>query len=414
MDLAGRVGVARMTASTRPLFAYIDCVRGYAVLLVITCHLSYEFKELPYPVHRLTTMGWYGVQLFFLASALTLLISWHHATNTGAARVVPFFLRRFFRIAPAYYAAAWLYYELTPPVGGFHVTQLIASLGFVNAWSPQLMSTVAYGWNVVPGGWSIGVEVTFYVLFPLFAALVTSLRRGLTLCGLCLIAGFAANRIAASILAQVYDPVPIDNFLYFWFPNQMIVFALGGVLYFAWRWLTGMEGTSFAGHLARHGNTLAALALALFFACAYLHLPHWIGLAPPYVPQFIVVSLCLAAFILALSQAPGGVFINPLATALGKVSFSAYLLHFAIIRLTVAKYPSAFHADSVGISAVAAFAAVWVVVVVLTSAAAWCSYRALELPMMTLGGKLARFSQGGGASLGVGHLVEITSVTTKQ
>ena len=346
-------------------------------------------------------MGWYGV---------------HHATNTGAARVVPFFLRRFFRIAPAYYAAAWLYYELAPPVGGFDVTQLIASLGFVNAWSPQLMSTVVDGWNVVPGGWSIGVEVTFYVVFPLFAALVTSLRQGIILCGLCLIAGFAANRIAAAILVKFYDPVAIDNFLYFWFPDQMIVFALGGVIYFARRWITAAEGTSFAGHLSRHGNTLAALALALFFACAYLNLPHWTGLAPPYFPQFIVVSLCLGAFVLALSQARSGVFINPLATALGKVSFSAYLLHFAVIRLTVARYPSAFHADSVGVGAIVAFAAVWVVVVALTSAVAWGSYRTLELPMMTLGGKLARFSQGGGVNLQVGRLVEapITSVTTKQ
>ena len=53
-------------------------VRGYAILLVITCHETYWFPELPYPVHRVTVLGWHGVQLFFLASAVTLMMSWQY------------------------------------------------------------------------------------------------------------------------------------------------------------------------------------------------------------------------------------------------------------------------------------------------------------------------------------------------
>ena len=95
-------GDTRDGPGARPLFAYIDCVRGYAVTLVITCHLAYAFPELPWPVHRIVVSGWYGVQLFFLASALTLLMSWRHETvRLGRARIAPFFIRRFFRIAPA-------------------------------------------------------------------------------------------------------------------------------------------------------------------------------------------------------------------------------------------------------------------------------------------------------------------------
>ena len=58
-------------------FAYIDALRGCAILFVITCHLTFSYPELPYPVHRLTVLGWHGVQLFFLASCVTLLLSWH-------------------------------------------------------------------------------------------------------------------------------------------------------------------------------------------------------------------------------------------------------------------------------------------------------------------------------------------------
>jgi hypothetical protein len=49
--------------------------------MVIVAHATYLFPSLPCPVHRLAVMGWIGVQLFFLASAVS---------------------RRFFRLAPAY------------------------------------------------------------------------------------------------------------------------------------------------------------------------------------------------------------------------------------------------------------------------------------------------------------------------
>ena len=54
-----------------PVFAYIDAVRGYAILLVITSNLTFSYPELPYPVHRLTILGWHGAQLFFLVSCVT-------------------------------------------------------------------------------------------------------------------------------------------------------------------------------------------------------------------------------------------------------------------------------------------------------------------------------------------------------
>ena len=50
---------------------YLDCIRGYAIFMVIVCHLTSVYPELPYPVLRQATNGWYGVQLFFLAFAST-------------------------------------------------------------------------------------------------------------------------------------------------------------------------------------------------------------------------------------------------------------------------------------------------------------------------------------------------------
>lgn len=59
-------------AAGHPVFAYIDCLRGYAILLVITCHLTFSYPELPYPVHRLTVLGWLAVTAATCAGALPL------------------------------------------------------------------------------------------------------------------------------------------------------------------------------------------------------------------------------------------------------------------------------------------------------------------------------------------------------
>jgi peptidoglycan/LPS O-acetylase OafA/YrhL len=374
------------------LFVYIDCVRGYAVTLVITCHLAYAYVDLPYPVHRLAVQGWYGVQLFFLASALTLLMSWQYeADRLRGARVVPFFVRRFFRIAPAYYAAALFYAVLMPPVGGFDETQLALSLGFLNGWSPATMPTTPGVWNVVQGGWSVAVEVTFYLLFPLFATQMRGVRRALLVFMLCCVAGVLANLVAAPLLARGDALAPVENFLFFWFPDQMPVFALGGVLYAVRQWLEADPTPRAALLLRRHGGTVAAVALAAMFVTAYVPFPHYWG-APgwPPVPGFMVASVCLAVFILALSQARRTVLLSPLAAVVGRVSFSAYLLHYAVIALVVAAHPGLSHAHAHGVAAIAAFAVGWCVVMALTSAAAWCSYHVLERPMMAFAKSLVR------------------------
>ena len=89
---------------------YIDALRGWAVLLVISSHVSGPLLELPYPARKLANFGWYGVQLFFLASAITLLISWRTDGRAFLPKVPEFFIRRFFRIAPLYYLGAIFYF----------------------------------------------------------------------------------------------------------------------------------------------------------------------------------------------------------------------------------------------------------------------------------------------------------------
>ena len=69
----------------------IDALRGYAILLVISVHSVGYVRELVWPVLRIFGLGFYGVQLFFIASAVTLLMSWNRGGRSilEAQRKVP-------------------------------------------------------------------------------------------------------------------------------------------------------------------------------------------------------------------------------------------------------------------------------------------------------------------------------------
>ncbi len=361
-------------------YAFIDCARGYAILMVIACHVSYLYPNLPYPVRRLVETGWFGVQLFFLASCVTLLMSWHaEARRTGSVDLRAFFLRRWFRIAPAYYLAGVCYFFVLPPAGGFDAWQAMRAAVFVNALTPAWTPTVAGPWIVVPGGWSISVEFCFYVLFPLLAATITSLRRALWLCAAAFAAGIAANLMAARMLAS-FGPRAVDNFLFFWFPNQASVFALGAVLFFLLRRQSG--SASWAG---RHATPSGCFCIAAFCGLAYLPLGHHLGAWPP-VPAGQAVCLPLMGFVLALARG-SRLFVNPAVAAMGKVSFSAYLIHFALVRLGAA-WPVPLRLHASGYAAIGACAAGTVLAVALTFAASWISFTIIEQPMINAGKRL--------------------------
>jgi peptidoglycan/LPS O-acetylase OafA/YrhL len=368
----------------KPHYAFIECARGYAVLLVVIAHATYLFPGLPYPIHRLTVMGWYGVQLFFLASAVTLMMSWRYEkTRTGSVDIGAFFIRRICRIAPAYYAAAVLYFLLEPPSGGFDLQQAAASLLFVNAWHPDLLPTVPTHWTVVPGGWSIGVEFSFYAVFPFAACWITSLSRAVWLVLATLLIGAALNTLISPSLMKEFGVIPADNFLFFWFPNQMSVFALGLVLFFV------LERERTAPQV-RYANALAIASVILVLAVAYLHAPHWLALRNPVPPAFILVTLALMLFMLALSRARSGLLLNPVIALFGRVSFSAYLLHFAILAILQRTPPFRDYIDATDWTAAITFAATLATTLVLVLGVSWCSYHLIERPMIAAGKSFIR------------------------
>ncbi len=361
--------------------AVVDALRGYAILLVIAVHSIGYVNELVWPAKRVLTFGFYGVQLFFMASAMTLLMSWHRSHDPFGKRALKFLIRRFFRIAPLYYLAIpfyWFAYSVNS--SEFSLELLFATMFFYNAWSPHLIPTVP-GWTPVPGGWSISVEFCFYFVFPILASSVTSLKRALVL----FFIAFAIMLVASTGGAQLYPHLSIEersNFLYFWPPNQLVVFSLGFLLYHLVKnvsvrqWLLRSELSS---------NSASIAICLLLFAMSFGGLRKFFDWTSFLPPTHLLASLLFLPWAVVLVTKPHTLVVNFMIVSLGKVSFSAYVLHFAVLKLTSELVKHVWPLSMEGIYSIPYYLILLVVACVTTWCIAMVTHRYVEQTFINVG-----------------------------
>ena len=396
LDTIGVVDSAALTPSSLPAtgnapghkvikYPYIDALRGYAVLIVILSHTGGMFPELPYPIKKLTNMGWTGVQLFFLVSCVTLMMSWRSDEKKGIASPLRFWIRRYFRIAPMYYLAALFYLLVEPPIGGFDLRQFLATITFINAWHPVLLSTLDDGWRVVPGGWSISVEFSFYLLFPLIVTLVRTPRAGIIFSIISMAIGVAANDLTQGYFLRHYGEPATSTFLYFWLPNQLFVFALGTLLFFT---IDALRSTGAPAWVRWHPSLqiCACVAVIVVLGEHPTMLPSYFSTEEP--PLIFYVSIILMFFSILLAANPHSVWVNKPIRALGTVSFSAYIFHFFVVH-QLAALPIFDARHQVGVTAIVVCILLFVVTVPITFGISWITYKFIEEPMIELGSRLA-------------------------
>ena len=202
-------------------FRGFDGLRGIAILMVIVYHgiiaSTFPLAALG-PLRPLFLAGWTGVDLFFALSGflITSLLLREEGRAVRAGQpphfsLWRFYLRRVFRILPAFYAVFLL------DVFVFSQSRLFASafvdnirespLGLLPYGTFWTNYHVAYGerwWGAAmsrPRGafevfWSLCVEEHFYLLWPLFLLLVKSTRARIAVSiGVCLV--LAGLRYAA-------------------------------------------------------------------------------------------------------------------------------------------------------------------------------------------------------------------------
>ena len=335
---------------------HLDALRGYAILAVIATHVGSAFPGLPPIAHHALQSGQTGVQLFFVVSAVTLLHSWT-ARHDGAG---PFYLRRFFRIAPMWMLAVvgWTILRGTAPTywapWGLSPWDIVAALTFVHGWLPQAIN------GVVPGGWSIGAEAMFYLIFPVLAAIVTTRLRAVAFVVLGVLSGLVLQGLVSAWLGPIEPAHAKAAFFYFWFPNQLPAFASGFLAFQL------IDKTA----LPRWGAELAVL-----LAVAVLVVLPVLGPVPG--PILYGAIFALAAF--GMGKGGGRWLVSRLVIWCGKRSYSAYFWHLALLN-------EGYLPPQPG--GLPAFLLRFAIITGLTLALSEVSYRLIERPGIEFGRRL--------------------------
>ncbi|MGH8559140.1 MAG: acyltransferase family protein [Methylococcales bacterium] len=304
-------------------YDFIDALRGYAILLVLLVHSSQSAAPINQTLQMLMNGGAHGVQLFYIASALTLCMSWRFRSTHEKSPVRNFFLRRFFRIAPMFYVAIVFYvllYGFSPrywaPYGIEWWFVPLTAL-FLHGFHPE---TIA---SVVPGGWSIAVEMNFYLVLPYLLHRLTTIKSSIYFF-LFSLGIHAISRLAFEHLFSGIYPTNqqylVPNFIFLNFFGQLPVFAIGISAYFAF------SNIGLLKRVVSFGSLLFIVSLVLLML-----LPSS-SIITRLLGNYVTIGAAFALFAITLGVFPIKVLVNRVVTHVGKISFSMYLSHFAVLH----------------------------------------------------------------------------------
>ena len=151
----------------------LDGVRGYAALAVAAMHLSVSFGLLPY-----SPLGNTGVTVFFVLSGYLISRMWH-GRDRSAGSYGRFVRRRFVRLGPVVVALALIGGPLLVVFGGASAPAITRDAGLALLQLTAFVSAVGSRPHpYLEPTWSLTVEGTFYLVFPLVLVLIHRSRMG--------------------------------------------------------------------------------------------------------------------------------------------------------------------------------------------------------------------------------------------
>lgn len=338
--------------------APIEGLRGVAVLWVLAFHYvvvrSAGFPQDPWIALAGSTQasnvmihhGYLGVDLFFLITGFLLTLPWfrHAAAGRPAPSAREFYLRRAWRILPAYYVQLLFLFLICLPLLrdltywktelAYYLVNFGAHVTMLHYTTPVTSASIALNGAL----WTLALEAQYYLLLPLLAPLVVR----------------AAWPVAAALFviaiawhwAALHDLAPLVNL-------EMAIGSPWNLPESTIRHLVGTQLPAYLGHFA--AGILAGHAWLAWREREFSTADHWAG----------VVATLAAIYVLYRMHAPGGVWFgdfnwvlipiamgvamfalvsarNPIARPLlvnapiafvGRTSYSVYLYHLPLLLL---------------------------------------------------------------------------------
>lgn len=338
-------------------YEYIDSLRGIAILLVILVHVGYVIPGnrsfFPPLLEKIIFDGAYGVHLFFIVSALTLMMSHYNRLNESNP-TRNFFIRRFFRITPLFYLAIIYFTLIVPFIFGtraigetVNIGKLIASFLFIDPYIP------GYRDGYVPGGYTISIEFIFYLIVPFLCSRIRNLNSSLIF------------MLASLVLSMGYTHFSGDSMPHKSLFFQLPVFSFGFLVYWWDR------------DSSKDISVWVTLSIMFFIFFLYYG-----------VPNHFIFGFALMFLVITLMKRPLGLLSNRVLSAIGKVSYSMYIFHFVIIGILNNNHFIKLLNVTDIYKSLLNFVGMYLLVFIITFIISNITYRLIEVPGQNLGRKL--------------------------
>ncbi|WP_368542577.1 acyltransferase family protein [Enterobacter soli] len=298
---------------------FIDALRGIAAFYVVLYHIGHvtwpAFNP-PSFILPIINNGGSGVILFFVLSAFTLCMSMDSRSATETKHVRNYFIRRFFRIAPLFYF-----------ILAVSIIRNIYIFNVVN--TPQdIMNNILFIFNFIPGkqssiawaGWTIGVEMAFYVVFPIIYKYSKTLLSSVLVLGVAL--------IFREIIKQVLLSQMGDNQATLLFYNTTVVrhapaFIIGMITYNVYK------DAMTSGWLSRSkGMAMVLISIISFLVVCYNN-----NFVEKNYDANLIKATIFSILIIGLLAFRPKAIVNNFSIFSGKISYSMYLVHPTVVYL---------------------------------------------------------------------------------
>lgn len=322
----------------------IEMLRGVAALSVVFHHM-WSIGTMPrFPGYwAVEGFGTWGVDLFFLLSGFLLADAFWKGERQGRLR--RFYVRRIFRIVPAYYlnlAILFVFFAVHAQLySRSGLEQVISNLTFTHYLRPGTSSSL----NVNGALWTLTLEMNLYLLMP-FLAWFTKVTRGLG--AVALVAVGLGYRLyvarAGASLQDLYFPAGFPDptarlFLARQFLGILPLFALG----IGMKWLVFRHGLRWRGTPPRWMPSSLFIVVLLLPSVWFLvfierssFFTHWVWFTGF---DFVLGLLLVPAMLFAAHPVNTVGPLDSFAVWLGERSYGLYLWHFPIVLAVYGRGP---------------------------------------------------------------------------
>ncbi|MBL7856260.1 MAG: acyltransferase [Cyclobacteriaceae bacterium] len=361
---------------------YIKSLQGIRIIGIffIMCHHYLMMNDVNWTVLGFT---WIWVQMFFVQSSfLITTILLNDKGQPFKEYISDFYLRRFLRIVPLYFAyllifaVAYMIWGKPDDFGDrapylfsftFNFTRLIPTMDYGSVWFVHL--------------WSLSIEGQFYLIWPLVIYFLSQQQLKYVLGGIIILAPIFRYWLAGYLLNHGYSTEMSGEITYAFTLSQFDAFAWGAAIP-----VFNLQET-----LRKPGRwVLVSLTLLLAFGLAnYFRLSAAgvdisitsFGFPTSWIQNFqhvwsytLVNMLFMFAILYLVKENIKGIFSTPFFNSIGRTVYGIYVFHFAVLfamtRLNMRVYTNPY---------------LWFVVgIILTTMIAFISYNFYEKRIMEL------------------------------